>query len=299
LSPGDKWLLALSLHHVAGLGVLFRCASAAGAVFIAAEGESIQEPILLYGLTHVSLVATQLRRLMDSDRGRTALKKLKAILVGGGPIPESLIHESAGLSLRLFTTYGMSEMASQVTTSRPGDNLERLLTSGAPVASNSVRIESDGEICVRSSALFLGYLNGDVLERPLTDDGWFRTGDLGRLDADGYLTVFGRKDNMFVCGGENIHPEEIERHLCRFPGVRATLVLPMSDAEFGAVPVAFVAMNESIKLDIDSLLSAISQNLPRHKIPRRIFPWPKDFEPGCAKINRKDFIAHISDIIVE
>lgn len=286
LGPDDRWLLSLSLHHVAGLGVLFRCAAAGAAIVV---GESIEDAILDAGVTHVSLVPAQLHRLIDTARGREALGRLKAILVGGGAVSEALIRRADTLALPIFTTYGLTEMCSQVTTTRPGDGLNRRLTSGKPIAPDTLDIGPGSEIRVRGAALFLGYLGEHGPERQVTEGGWFRTGDLGRFDDAGYLSVLGREDNMFICGGENIHPEEIERHIRRFPGVRAAVVVPLPDAIFGAIPIAFVAIEGD--LDDAPLKAFLEAALPKHRVPRHLVPWPADIEPEDAKVNRRALTA--------
>jgi O-succinylbenzoic acid--CoA ligase len=312
VARGDGWLLSLSLHHVAGIEILFRCVLGGGAVVIPCQEKPSRGTGLCSGfdydyeheheargpaalllqdigreeVTHVSIVPTQLYRLLRTSCGRENLKRLKAILLGGGPIPESLIREAAALELPIFTTYGLTETASQVATTRPGDALDRLLTAGRPLISGTVSVASDGEILVRGPTLFLGYLEGGRVGRPLTSDGWFRTGDLGRMDDEGYLSVVGRKDNRFVCGGENVQPEEVERYLCRLTGLRAAVVVPVPDAQFGHIPVAFVAMKEGGKVNEQELAGSLTEELARSKIPRRFLAWPRDLEPGDAKLNR-------------
>ena len=288
---GDGWLLSVSLHHVAGLGILFRCLLGGGAIVIPSRGESIEDAIGREGVTHVSLVPTQLYRLLRTEVGRNGLKRLKAILVGGSAVPASLIHEAAALRLPILTTYGLTEAASQVTTTQPGDPLDRLLTSGTPLVPGTVTIAPDGEILVRGKTLFMGYLKPAGVERPMTSEKWFGTGDLGRLDGDGYLSVVGRKDNMFVCGGENIQPEEVEKCLCRLPGLRTAVVVPVPDAEFGYVPVAFVAMESGYEIDEQELAKHLTEELPRGKIPRRFLSWPRETEPGDPKVNRNNLAA--------
>ena len=111
LAPGDRWLLSLPLYHVAGLGVLFRCLLSGAAVSVPEAGESLPEAIGRYGATHASLVTTQLYRLLQEDAGIAALQSLKAILLGGGPMPECLIRQGMALGLRLYTSYGLTETA--------------------------------------------------------------------------------------------------------------------------------------------------------------------------------------------
>ncbi|MCX7008985.1 MAG: o-succinylbenzoate--CoA ligase, partial [Kiritimatiellaeota bacterium] len=136
---------------------------------------------------------------------------------------------------------------------------------------------------------FLGYLvRGKVQRLPVAR--WFATGDLGALDADGYLTVHGRKDNMFISGGENIQPEEIEQALLALPGVAAAVVLPRADKEFGARPVAFVQCAR--KISGEKLRAALRGKLPAYKVPVEFLPWPKAM-PAGLKISRPFFTARL------
>ncbi len=286
VGPGTRWLLSLPMCHVAGIGVLFRCMVGCGTVVLPKLGEPLEDSIERDAITHVSLVSTQLHRMLASNRGRDALKRLKAILLGGSAIPRALIKNAHKHGLPIYTSYGLTEMASQVTTTRPGDPVQKLLTSGCALDADTIRVAGDGEIQVRGKTLFLGYREGSVLKRPLTQDGWFATGDLGSFDADGYLSVTGRKDNMFVSGGENIQPEEIERLLCRQPNVINAVVVPVLDREFGHVGVAFVQLASGAKLNPDDLSARLSSELPRYKVPKRFHPWPSRMERPDSKVSR-------------
>lgn len=296
IAHGDRWLLSLPMCHVAGVGVVFRCLVGGAAIVVSENEEPIEASVTRYGVTHLSLVATQLHRLLATDAGRVCLRQARAVLLGGGAIPEGLLRESFALGAPIFTSYGLTETASQVATTPPGDPLERLLTSGAPLDPGSLRIAADGEIFVRGKTLFLGYVEGDAVRRPLTDDGWFATGDLGYLDADGYLHVTGRRDNMFIAGGENIQPEEIEQVLCRCPGVREAVVVPVPHAEFGATPVAFVRCDDDRAPDEAALRRELETRLPLFKTPRRFLPWPEDLIPPGIKPDRKAFTARARGI---
>ena len=284
LGPGDRWLLSLPLYHVSGLGVLFRCLVAGATIAIPEENESLADAFDRYDITHVSLVATQLHRLL---RDGVDLSGLKAILLGGGPAPERLVREAVERGLPLYTTYGLTETASQVTTTRPGDSLEKLLSSGKPLREGTITIAEDGEILVRGETRFAGYLRKGELGEPFTKDGWFATGDLGKFDADGYLHVVGRKDNMFISGGENIHPEEIEAEVCMIEGVESALVVPVDNEEFGQRPVAFVR-TDSGEIDPTKILGVLEDRLPRFKVPDAIYAWPDDLANTGLKASRAE-----------
>jgi o-succinylbenzoate---CoA ligase len=275
LAPGDRWLHSLPIYHVGGLSILFRCLLAGATV--ALPDTSLGRAIA--GATHVSLVSTQLLRLLREED--LAPGELKAVLLGGGPLPVSLVHEAAARGLPIHTSYGLTEMASQVTATPPGASREALRTSGRPLPHRELSISDGGEILVKGETLFAGYVKGDIVERPLDMDGWFHTGDLGELDADGYLRVRGRKDNLFISGGENVQPEEIEEALCGLEGVEEAVVVPVPDAEFGARPVAFV---RTVRVEPGGLARALKPVLPRFKIPAAFHGWPE--EAGGMKVDR-------------
>jgi O-succinylbenzoic acid--CoA ligase len=274
LAPGDRWLHSLPLYHVGGLSILFRCLLAGATVALPEAGAPLGEAIA--GATHVSLVSTQLLRLLREDLDP---RELKAILLGGGPIPPSLIDEALARGLPIHTSYGLTEMASQVTATPPGASRDVLHTSGRPLPHREISISDDGEILVRGETLFTGYVEGEVVDRPLDADGWFRTGDLGELDADGYLRVRGRKDNAFISGGENVQPEEIEDALCRLEAVEDAVVVPVPDAEFGFRPVAFVRTAGGV-VEPELLSRELERTLPRFKIPVAFHGWLEETTGG-------------------
>jgi o-succinylbenzoate---CoA ligase len=279
LRPGDRWLHSLPLYHVGGLSILFRCLLAKATVALPQPGDPLGEDIAGPAATHVSLVSTQLSRLLREDAD---LRGLEAVLMGGGPVPPSLVDEALARGLPLHTSYGLTEMASQVTATPPDASIEELRTAGRVLPNREVSISERGEIMVRGETLFAGYVEGEELARPLDPEGWFHTGDLGELDEDGYLRVRGRIDNLFISGGENVQPEEIEDALCRLEGVDEAVVVPVPDEEFGARPVAFVRINDGEPRDLTRELEPV---LPRFKIPISFHPWPERARGGM-KVDR-------------
>jgi o-succinylbenzoate---CoA ligase len=274
LRPGDRWLHSLPLYHVGGLSILFRCLLAGATIALPQPGNPLSEAIASFGATHVSLVSTQLSRLL---REGTDLGGLKAVLLGGGPIPPPLVDEALARGLPVHTSYGLTEMASQVTTTPPGASLEELRTAGRVLPNREVSISEGEEILVRGATLFAGYVEAEELDRPLDEGGWFHTRDLGTLDENGYLRVRGRIDNLFVSGGENVQPEEIEEALCRLEGVDEAVVVPVPDEEFGARPAAFVRMSAGEPGD---LARKVEPDLPRFKIPISFHLWPEEARRG-------------------
>ncbi|NIM13893.1 MAG: o-succinylbenzoate--CoA ligase [Candidatus Aminicenantes bacterium] len=301
LAPGDRWLLSLPLFHVGGLGILFRCFLAGAAVVVPRESESFLESIEKYNVTHVSLVSTQLYRLLQKKgeprRTRRDAKKdkklytLKALLLGGSAFPVSLIRQAISSKLPIHITYGLTEMASQVTTTPEHAPLEKLLTSGKLLNYRSLKIDENNEICVKGKTLFKGYVEGQTLSRLFDPEGWFRTGDLGSMDAEGYLHVLGRRDNMFISGGENIMPEEIEMLLNQLPGVNQSIVVPMEDETYGFRPAAFLKPEHASMVTKDEVLNPLQKHLPGFKIPDFFYLWPDVNGSGekSVKVDRRYF----------
>ncbi|MSR88758.1 MAG: o-succinylbenzoate--CoA ligase [Candidatus Margulisbacteria bacterium] len=247
LIPGDAWLLNLPLFHVGGLGILFRCFLSGATVVLGHSFESV---------THVSMVPTQLHRLLTEG---TDFSRLHVVLLGGGPASKSLLKRAYDLGVPLYTTYGLTEMSSQVTTTSSDRSWEETQTGGHLLCDRELKIADNGEILVKGPTLFLGYLNSDH-ER----DAWFHTKDRGFIDKLGRLHVLGRLDRMFISGGENIQPEEIECALLE-SDVTQAYVVSENDAEFGFRPVAFV--------DGIPNLEKLKSLLPNFKIPIRFLPW--------------------------
>ena len=238
--------------------------------------------------THISLVPAQLCRMLEDPKNHPVLRSLKCILLGGSAIGEHLIERSLSLGFPVYLSYGLTEMSSQVATGKPVD----AKTPCAKVLPyRQMRIAPDGEILVKGETLFKGYVVGPRLHLPLTSDGWFQTGDLGVLDAQGCLTVLGRKDNMFISGGENIQPEEIERALLAIKGVEQAVVVPKEDKEFGHRPVAFVKFHGQA-IGPGYLTDILKKELPRFKIPIAFYIWPEMIEQGM-KITRHELSRHL------
>jgi o-succinylbenzoate---CoA ligase len=284
LAPGDRWLHSLPPYHVGGLSILFRCLLSGAAVSLPKPGAPLGGAISDGDATHVSLVSTQLLRLLGEEGFEP--EGLKVILLGGSQIPPSLVDEAAARGLPIHTSYGLTEMASQVTATPPGASREELRTSGRPLPHREISISGEGEILVKGETLFTGYVKSDTIDRALDAEGWFHTGDLGDMDSDGYLRVRGRKDNLFISGGENVQPEEIEEALCRLEGIEDAVVVPVPDMKFGFRSVAFVRTTGGA-VEPENLARALKPTLPRFKIPVAFYGWPEGV--GGMKLDRASF----------
>ena len=270
-NPGDRWLLSLPLYHVGGIAIIFRSFLSGGSIAIPSPRLSLHENIDSLQVTHLSLVATQLYRLLEAFPD-VDYNHLKAVLLGGSAIPDPLIQRAVENNLPIYKSYGSTEMASQITTTRPGDNLQHLYSSGQLLPYRKLQIAADGEIMVGGETLFQGYLEKGTLIPARDKKNRFHTGDLGNMDKDGYLHVIGRKDNMFISGGENIQPEEIEAQLLKFNEILQSVVVPIHDPEFGQRPAAFIQFKA--KMEPEFIRKRLQNFLPKFKIPDYFFEMP-------------------------
>lgn len=179
-------------------------------------------------------------------------------------IREELLNEANLADIPTFATYALTEMGSTVCLSKD-------TYFHHPLPNRELHINPEGEIYVRGKTLFQGYWTNGILSLPVDRDGWFATGDLAQIHPNGTWSVLGRKDSMFICGGENLYPEEIERALLKLPGVMDACVVDITDLEWGAKPVAFVQHAEK-NYPLETLKEQLREALPTIKIPVRILP---------------------------
>ena len=270
-SKYDSWLLTLPIFHIAGLAIIFRTFLAGSTLHVPKHGEKPSDSIQRYSPTHISLVPTQLQRVLQDEGDKRAIQKCKAVFLGGSAIPKTLIEKSLQNDLKLFTSYGLTEMGSTVAIKKIKDNT----VGHAEVLSiHKIKISDDDEILLKGTCLFKGYLRKGEITNAYDESGWFHSKDLGELDELQRITVWGRKDNMFISGGENIYPEEIEKYLMEIDGVEQAIVVPVEDKEFGYRPVAFIQSNQ--KETTRKIKKYLGQYLPSFKIPIEFYPWPDE-----------------------
>jgi O-succinylbenzoic acid--CoA ligase len=201
------------------------------------------------------------------------------MLLGGGPAPRPLLERCARLGVPVSQTYGLTETASQVATLPPQDALRKLGSAGLPLLPTEVRIERDdmpagpgevGEIVVRGPSVTPGYLDRPDATARAWRGGWFHTGDLGRLDEEGYLYVLDRRDDLIVSGGENVYPAEVEAVLLAHPAVADAGVVGVPHAEWGQVPVAVVQRRAGTAVTPEELIAHCAARLAKYKVPAAI-----------------------------
>ena len=282
LHPGDSWLLSLPLFHVGGLAIVFRSILAGATIIIDKSSKGFIDLIERDRVSHVSMVATQLKALLELRPEPP--KHLTAVLLGGSALPRDMVRKARQNGFPLFTTYGLSEMASQVTTTPPDTPATKWQTAGKLLRNRELSISTSDEILVRGETLFKGYWQGEEINPSTDESGWFATNDRGHVDADGYLHVIGRCDNMFISGGENIHPEEIESLLLDVPEIIQAIVIAVPDSKFGQRPAAIVRAKD---FDEAKVRQHLEQHLPRFKIPDQFYSWPNELQDLSIKPSRK------------
>ncbi|MFZ4525491.1 MAG: o-succinylbenzoate--CoA ligase [Chlorobium sp.] len=284
---GNCWLLSLPLYHIGGYSLLFRSLISGGALAVGNPDESLGQSLRNFPLTHLSVVPTQLYRLLADQKSAALLRAMNAVLLGGSSAPKSLIEEAVRQHIPLYLSYGSTEMSSQIATSpSPIQGIQE--NSGKLLPWREIMASKDGELLVKGACLFQGYLREGKIEPQTDNDGWFHTSDIGTVTDDGTVTVAGRKDNMFISGGENIHPEEIEKMLMMIDGILDALVVPVDDVEYGQRPLAFIKTIEENKPDELTITRAMHSTVGKLKSPTRYYrveEWAT--LPGSQKIDRK------------
>jgi O-succinylbenzoic acid--CoA ligase len=199
-------------------------------------------------ITVASLVPTQLQLLLEA--GATPGPALRRVLLGGGPMPATLLSRARSAGFPVCASYGLTQACSTVTVAQPGD----LETAGRPLPGVGVAVAADGEILVSGATVnTLGSL---------------RTGDLGRLDGEGRLIVTGRKGDVIITGGENVAPVEVEAVLAEHPGVAEAAVFARPHPLWGEAITALVVRRDEVELDAATLRAHCLERLAAFKVPK-------------------------------
>ena len=280
----DTWGAMLPFCHISGLSLIMRSLLHGGSLLFPTDGEI--EVKYLDQLTHISLVPTQLIRLIADGANRGILSHFCAILVGGSSVSSELRAKCHNFGLPLYTTYGSSEMSSQISTTREGRAVVEN-NSGNVLPHREVHIAPSGEVLVRGKTLFQGYWQNGKVTTDCDLQGWYHTGDRGAISTGGELIIKGRIDLMFISGGENIYPEEIEQALEKHPMIDKAVVVARDSEEFGQRPIAYVKFTDGA-VDGADIKSFMKNQLSGFKVPDKFLQWPSDI-PDTLKLNRSHF----------
>jgi O-succinylbenzoic acid--CoA ligase len=262
VDPEERWLCALPVSHVGGLSILVRSAIYATTAVIHErfDTDAVLEALQRDRITLVSLVSTTLARLLDA--GLREPPTLRCSLTGGGPVPDALVSRAREAGVPVIETYGLTECCSQAATA-PLSVLGAAEDAGAgvPLFCTRTEIAPDGEIVLSGPTVARGSLSAD---------GRLHTGDLGHIDAAGFLHVSGRKADTIVTGGENVAPSEVEAVLEAHPAVLEAAVLGRADPRWGEAVTAIVLLGPGASLEESVLREYCSARLAPFKVPKRV-----------------------------
>lgn len=275
----------LPLHHVSGLMARLRC-ELTGGRYVQADWKGLSSggwPELPAGAGawFLSLVPTQLQRLLELPDGPAFLRRFHAVFLGGAPTWGTLAHAAAAARVPVSLSYGMTETAAMIAAQQPQDFLKGDRDVGRPMphADVSVDAEAGGVFRISGESVFRGYFPEQHASRS------FLTEDLGEVLTGGRLRVLGRRDAVIITGGEKVAPLEVEEALRATGAFADVAVIGVEDPEWGQAVVACYPA-DGLRGDLNDVRSALGGHLARYKIPKRfvpVSPWPRNAQ---GKVNR-------------
>ncbi len=274
LREGDRYLMVNPYFHTFGLKAGLIASFLRGATMLPVAAFDVAAVVELIDRERITMLPgpPTLYHSLLAVQDKSKLATLRAGVTGAADIPVELvrrIHDELPFQT-LMTGYGLTE-AGNVTLSRPGDSFEDVATTaGLPCEDVEVRIADDGEVLVRGYGVMQGYLDDPVATAAAIDaDGWLHTGDLGTLDDAGRLRIVGRKKDMFIVGGFNAYPAEIEGFLLEHPGVAQAAVIGVPDDRLGQVGKAFIVVkDDNTAVSGDELIAWSRDRMAGFKVPR-------------------------------
>jgi fatty-acyl-CoA synthase len=282
LTSNDRVLTVLPFFHVGGLNIQTTPALHYGAtvtILPRFTPDAALAAIARGRPTLTVLVPATIQAISDHpDWAEADLSSLKAVSTGSQIVPPHLIERLVSRGVPVLQVYGSTETCPVAVYTRLGGDLSRAGSTGLPglccealvIDDAGVELPPDtpGEIAVRGPNVFFEYWGNEAATREALRDGWYRTGDVGHRDADGYFFVHDRKKNMIISGGENIYPAEVERVLLEHPDVAECGVIGRPDPRWDEVPVAYVIPRPGRRADAEALKAHLLTQLARFKVPR-------------------------------
>lgn len=283
----DRIMSHLPMNHVSGLLLITTGALLAGAALIQIQRFHPSEVLALVQqerITVLGQVPTMwIMQFLLPDFDSYDLSSLRITIVAGAATPDAAMSKIAAVAPRTVHGYGLTEVAGMVTYTRRGEGLPFLLKNAGKAADefeirvadalgNPVTPGDEGEIWVRGACVMLGYYGNEAAtQAQITPEGWLRTGDLGRMDAGGYVTITGRSKEMFISGGYNVYPWEVENYLHSHPDVALCACVGVADAVMGEVGAVFVQPRPGATLRGRDVRNFCKIGLARYKTPRYVY----------------------------
>jgi fatty-acyl-CoA synthase len=270
---GGLYLMAGFIFHAGGTNVVMRSFDPARAL------EVLADPALR--ISHVFGVPTNFLMMMQSECFSTAdLSGVECLLVGGAPCPVSVLEAYAAKSVQVRQAWGMTETTTIGTMLSAEKAAEKIGSSGLPVMHAQLRIEDQdgnevavgevGQLAIRGPTVTPGYWRNPAETERAFRDGWFLTGDAAWADADGFITIVDRWKDMYISGGENVYPAEIEDVLHRMPGILSAAVIGIPDLRWGEVGCAYVVADAGADVSETAVRAHCEASLARYKLPAQV-----------------------------
>jgi acyl-CoA synthetase (AMP-forming)/AMP-acid ligase II len=277
LTHRDRYLVVNPFFHTFGYKAGILACLVSGAALVPQPVFDAGEAMRLVAAERITVLPgapTIYQMILDHPaRGSFDLSSLRLAVTGAADVPVALIERMRRelTFSTVLTAYGLTE-AVVATMCRPGDAPSVVSsTSGRAAAGFEVRIGPAGEILLRGPNMMLGYLDDPEATAAAIDaQGWLHTGDAGRLDEAGNLTITGRLKDMYICGGFNVYPAEVEQVLARLEGVADAAVVGMADPRLGEVGRAFLVVRPGFVLAAEEVLAFCRERLANYKVPRRV-----------------------------
>ncbi|NQE88201.1 AMP-binding protein [Nocardia terpenica] len=278
LVEGDRYLVIPPFFHNFGYKAAILACLVSGATIVPQATFDVPETMRLVRDRRITVLTgppTIYQTILDHPaRGEFDLSSLRVAVTGAATVPVTLVERMRDeLEFEVVVTaYGLSESAGFGTMCRPDDDPETIATtSGAAIAGFEVRIGEQGEVLLRGPNVMLGYLDDpENTARTIDADGWLHTGDVGVLDNRGYLTITDRLKDMYISGGFNVYPAEVEQALARLDGVAESAVIGVPDERLGEVGAAYIVRRPGAALTEEDVIAHATRTLANFKVPRRI-----------------------------
>ncbi|WP_117213475.1 FadD3 family acyl-CoA ligase [Allorhizocola rhizosphaerae] len=275
LVSSDRYLIINPFFHSFGYKAGILACLVSGATMVPQKVFDVGEAMRLVEKERITVLPgppTIYQTMLDSGGGHD-LSSLRLAVTGAATVPSVLIErmrEGLGFDT-VLTAYGLTE-AVVATMCRPGDSVETIAqTSGRPAAGFEVRLGEHDEILLRGPNVMLGYLDDPIAtEQAIDADGWLHTGDVGRLDEAGNLSITDRLKDMYICGGFNVYPAEVEQVIARLDGVAESVVIGVPDERLGEVGKAFVVPRPGHQLSTEDVAAHCKRSLANYKVPRHV-----------------------------
>ena len=283
-TSNDRNLLVLPMFHIGGIGLFtLPMLYDGGTVVIQRTFDPVKTLALLeeeritlfFGVPAIFLALIQ-----HPEFDASAFKNVRLVMSGGAPLPVSLVKQYREAGIVLQQGFGMSEAAPSIATLAKELALKKAGSIGRALMHLEARIVDDnmsvvptgdvGELVIRGPNLLQGYWNRPEATKEAFTGGWFHTGDLARMDADGELYIVERKKDMFISGGENVYPAEVENMLFGLPQIAEAAVFGIADEKWGEVGRAVVALKEGQNLTGDEIIDHLKERLAKYKIPKSV-----------------------------